>query len=190
MSKNRPVTACLIASVIVLISCVCRAESPSSQPTSAPSAASRPVTNGVPSTAPSTQPTTKPTGLLTRDEAPKPLVTRDASDTTWLMLQMLASILIVFVLGAAAFFVVRKLLPRLSRATGRDLSVQETVYLGPRKSLHLVQVGRRRFLVAASRERISMLAEVSDTDTGADADMNIDSLGDSAAPESPGGREQ
>jgi hypothetical protein len=38
----------------------------------------------------------------------------------------------------------------------------ETIYLEPRKALHLVRVGGQKFLLAASREGLSVLAEVTD----------------------------
>jgi len=77
-----------------------------------------------------------------------------------LLWQMLAYVLVILVLGAAAIIVVRKVLPRLRAATGKRISVLETVYLSPRQTVHLLQVGKQRFLVAGTRERISMLAEL------------------------------
>jgi len=74
--------------------------------------------------------------------------------------RMMAYTLVILVLGAAALFVVKKVLPKLGAAQGRNISVLETVYLGPKKSLHLLRVGTQRFLVAGSRDEISMLGEV------------------------------
>jgi len=42
------------------------------------------------------------------------------------------------------------------------MAVVETIYLEPRKALHLVRVGGQKFLLAASREGLSVLAEVTD----------------------------
>jgi flagellar biogenesis protein FliO len=64
------------------------------------------------------------------------------------------------VLGAAAIFVVKRLLPRLGISQGRQVRVLETVYLGPRKSLYVVQVGDRTLLVSGTRERLGLLADV------------------------------
>jgi len=64
------------------------------------------------------------------------------------------------VLGAAAVFVVKRLLPRLGISQGRRITVLETVYLGPRKSLYIVQVGDRTLLVSGTRERLGLLADV------------------------------
>ena len=75
--------------------------------------------------------------------------------------RMMAYTLVILVLGGVGLFVVRKLLPRLGATQGKKhISVLETVYLGPKKSLHLLRVGAQRFLVAGSRDGVSMLGEV------------------------------
>ena len=73
---------------------------------------------------------------------------------------VLASVVVVLLLGAAGIFVARKVLPRLRASSGRRLAVMESIYLGPRQTVHLLRVGTRRFLLASTRERISMLAEL------------------------------
>jgi len=92
-----------------------------------------------------------------------PLFEQDeSSETTGLLGHSVAAVLIILVLGAAAVFVVKRLLPRLGISQGRRISVLETVYLGPRKSLHMVQVGDRTLLVSGTRERLALLADVTD----------------------------
>ena len=81
----------------------------------------------------------------------------DPADLLW---QMLAYVLLILVLGAVALVVVKKVLPRLRTTTGKSISVVETVYLAPRQTLHLLQVGGRRLLVGCTREGISMLADL------------------------------
>ena len=76
------------------------------------------------------------------------------------MWQMLAAALIVLAVGFLAFFVVRKLLPRISRASGKRISVLETVYLAPRKTVHLLQVGSVKLLVASSPDGVVRLDDV------------------------------
>ena len=75
---------------------------------------------------------------------------------------MLAATMVVLVLGVAAILVVKKVLPRIHRATGRRISVEETVYLAPRKAVHLVRVGSRTLLLASSPEAIVRLDDVSE----------------------------
>jgi len=81
-------------------------------------------------------------------------------DSGSLFAQSLAAVLIILVLGAAAIFVVKRLLPRLGISQGRRINVLETVYLGSRKSLHMVQVGDRTLLVGDTRERLGLLADL------------------------------
>lgn len=90
------------------------------------------------------------------------LATRDGLETTDLLVEMLASVLVILLLGGIALVVTRRVLPRFKKPRAGNMSVLETVHLGPRKSMHLVQVGSRRLLVGSTRDQVSMLAEVSD----------------------------
>ncbi len=127
-----------------------------------------PLAGGEPTSAASLQSDTEAGRRATsqRTDRPGPARSdwRDRTDSDLdpgrLLWQMLAYVLVILVLGAAAIVVVRKVLPRLRAATGKRISVLETVYLSPRQTVHLLQVGKQRFLVAGTRERISMLAEV------------------------------
>ena len=104
-------------------------------------------------------------GLTDKTEGKKPgpgslFHGQKPSDTTGLLGHSLAAVLVILVLGAAAVFVIKRLLPRLGVSHGRRVSVLETVYLGPRKSLYVVQVGDRTLLVSGTRERLGLLADV------------------------------
>ncbi len=81
-------------------------------------------------------------------------------DSGSLVAQSLAAVLVILVLGAAAIFVVKRVLPRIGIAQGRRINVLETVYLGSRRSLHMVQVGDRTLLVGDTRERLGLLADL------------------------------
>ena len=81
-------------------------------------------------------------------------------DSGSLFAQSLAAVLVILVLGGAAIFVVKRLLPRFGVSHGRRINVLETVYLGSRKSLHLVQAGGRTLLVGDTRERLGLLADL------------------------------
>ena len=78
--------------------------------------------------------------------------------------QMMAYMLVFVALGFVAIVVIKKVLPRIGMAvpTGKRISTLETVYLGPRKTVHLLQVGTRKILLSGSREGLSMLADVTD----------------------------
>ena len=75
---------------------------------------------------------------------------------------LLRAILFVVVLGAAAIYASRKLLPRITNLPGKEVRVVETVYLGPRKAVHVLEVGSRRFLVGSTNENITKLADITD----------------------------
>ena len=81
-------------------------------------------------------------------------------DSGSLFAQSLAAVLVILVLGGAAIFIVKRVLPRFGISQGRRINVLETVYLGSRKSLHLVQVADRTLLVGDTRERLGLLADL------------------------------
>ena len=83
-------------------------------------------------------------------------------ESTGLAWGALASVIVILVLGAAAFVVLRKLSPRIGIRRGRELALVETIYVGPKRAVHLLQVGNRRFLLGSQREGVSMLAEVTE----------------------------
>lgn len=85
--------------------------------------------------------------------------------------RMLGMLVVVAVLGGLALWFVRRVMPRIQQSRGRNIAVLETASLGPHKSVHLLRVGQKQFLVASTRERISMLAEVTDADTDAGDDF-------------------
>ena len=101
-----------------------------------------------------------PAGRLGRPDAPGWDSLRTGRSTTGVLSQMLASLLVVCVLAVAAMLALRKLAPKLKLHSGKNLAVVEALHLGPRKSLHLLQVGNRRYLVAGSRDQVSVLVEV------------------------------
>lgn len=74
--------------------------------------------------------------------------------------RMMLAVLIVVVLGAAAIYVSKKLLPRITNLPGKEVRVVETVYLGPRKAVHVLEVGSRRFLIGSTSENVTKLADI------------------------------
>ena len=76
--------------------------------------------------------------------------------------RMIFMVLLVIDLGAAAIYLSKKLLPRFTRMSGKKICVLETVHLGPRKSLHLVTIGKQMLLIGSTNENITKLADVTD----------------------------
>jgi len=83
-------------------------------------------------------------------------------DTWELFRKMMAAVLIVVVLGAAAIYVSRKFLPKITNLPGKKIHIVETVYLGPRKAVHLLKIGNQQLLVGSTNEGITALADVTD----------------------------
>ncbi len=81
-------------------------------------------------------------------------------DATGMVWQMLAAAVVILFLGVVAIVVVKKVLPRLAKSRGRRISVLETAYLGPHKSVHLLQVGASKVLVGSSRDGVVKLGDV------------------------------
>jgi len=79
-----------------------------------------------------------------------------------LFLRMMLSVGVVIALGAAALYLSRKVLPRVAHASGKEIHVLETAYLGPRKALHLVEVGNQRLLIASANDSVMMLSLVNE----------------------------
>ncbi|NQT03593.1 MAG: flagellar biosynthetic protein FliO, partial [Planctomycetes bacterium] len=47
--------------------------------------------------------------------------------------------------------------------SGKEIRIAETVHLGPRKAVHLLEVGGRRFLIGSTNENITRLADLTGT---------------------------
>jgi flagellar biosynthetic protein FliO len=79
-----------------------------------------------------------------------------------LFYKMLLSVLLVIALGIAVIYVSKKLLPRIANLPSKQIRVVETIYIAPRKGIHLIQIGEHRLLIASTNESITMLADLTD----------------------------
>jgi len=155
----------LLAGVLLALAVCMQLGVGAARPTAAP------VTGAALSAEASTQPATGPAGAskLGRPDSGSggdwgkfarnagKLGNSDTGGTLW---QMLGMLVVIGVLGLAGLWFVRRVMPKISTGRGRNISVLETACLGPHKSVHLLRVGGKEFLVASTRERISMLADV------------------------------
>ena len=82
--------------------------------------------------------------------------------STELFFKMMLSVGLVIALGVAALYLSKRVLPRVTNAPGREIRILETAGLGPRKALHLVEVGNQRLLIASTNDTITTLAHVED----------------------------
>jgi flagellar biosynthetic protein FliO len=98
--------------------------------------------------------------------------------------KMMAYVIVILLLGGVAMVLAKRLLPRFQPAGGGRIRVVDNAYLGPRKQLHVVQIGSQRFLLASCRDSVTMISELAstfadaleaskaDTGTGTDADAD------------------
>ena len=99
----------------------------------------------------------------------------DSAGSRELFYKMVLSVLLVVALGVAAIYVSKKLLPKITNLPGKEIRIVETVHLGPRKAVHLLEIGDRRFLVGSTNENITKLADITGTLTDLTAqEMNND----------------
>ena len=81
---------------------------------------------------------------------------------TEIFYKIMLSIVFIIILGAAALFMTKKFLPKIAKLQGKEIRVIETVHLGPRKSVHLLEIGSRRFLIGSTNENIRKLADLTE----------------------------
>ena len=70
------------------------------------------------------------------------------------------AVLFVVVLGVAAIYVSKKLLPKITNLPDKEIRVVETVHLGPRKAVHVLEIGNQRFLIGSTNENVTKLADI------------------------------
>jgi flagellar biosynthetic protein FliO len=77
-----------------------------------------------------------------------------------LFYRTMIAVVFVIVLGAAAIYVSKRLLPKIARLPGKEIRIVETVHLGPRRAVHLLEIGDRRLLIGSTNENITKLADL------------------------------
>jgi len=87
-------------------------------------------------------------------------------ETGELFYKMLLAVFIVIVLGIAAIYFSKKLLPKFTQFPGKEIRVIETVHLGRQRALHLVKIGNRKILIGVTGESITKISDINETGTG------------------------
>lgn len=72
----------------------------------------------------------------------------------------MGAVLLVLVLGITAIYISKKLLPKITNISGKEIRIIETIHLGPRKAVHLIEVCNQRFLIGSTNENIIKLADI------------------------------
>ncbi|MCX5683574.1 MAG: flagellar biosynthetic protein FliO [Planctomycetota bacterium] len=98
-----------------------------------------------------------PVGLPDR---PMPKLGADDQASSRLLWQSLAAVLVILALGGIGTWAVKRLLPRITSARGNRIRLIESFHLAPQQTVHLMQVGNLNLLIGASRERLTLLADM------------------------------
>lgn len=81
---------------------------------------------------------------------------------TEIFYKIMLSVVFILILGTAAVFVIKNYFPNIAKLQGKEIHVVETVHLGPRKSVHLIEIGKRRYLIGSTNENIRKLADLTE----------------------------
>lgn len=86
--------------------------------------------------------------------------------------RMMLSLVIVIALAIGAMVASKKILPKISGISSKRVKVIETVSLGSRRAVHLLQIGNRKILIGSTQNTITRLADIPDeiSDEGIVAD--------------------
>ncbi len=77
--------------------------------------------------------------------------------------QLAKMVAFVAVIGVGVWFYCKKMSGRWNPAKGKNITVTETVNLGPRKHLHIVQLGTKQYLLSSTAADIRLLADVTES---------------------------
>ena len=70
------------------------------------------------------------------------------------------AVLLVLALFVAVVYISKKLLPKITNLPGKEIRIIETIHLGPRKAVHLLEIDNRRFLIGSTNENVTKLADL------------------------------
>ncbi|MHC4881800.1 MAG: flagellar biosynthetic protein FliO [Planctomycetota bacterium] len=77
--------------------------------------------------------------------------------------QLAKMIAFVAIIGAGVWFYCKKFSGRWNPAKGKNIIITETVNLGPRKHLHIVQLGAKQYLLSSTPDSIRLLVDVTES---------------------------
>lgn len=86
--------------------------------------------------------------------------TNNGVGTRKLFFKFMVSVLFLVAIGAGWIYVSKRFLPKITNLSGKEIRITETVHLGPRRAVHLLDIGERRFLIGSTNENITRLADL------------------------------
>ena len=84
----------------------------------------------------------------------------NSAGTRELFFKMMASVVLVVVLGAVAIYASKRLAGKISNLPGKKIKIVETAHLGPKKAVHLIRIGDLYLLIGSTNDNITKLADV------------------------------
>lgn len=81
-------------------------------------------------------------------------------NTRSLFFRFMVSVLFLLGLIIGGIYISKRFLPKITSISDKEIRIIETVHLGPRKSVHLLEIGDRRFLIGSTNENITRLADL------------------------------
>lgn len=79
-----------------------------------------------------------------------------------LIRQLITLLVLVALIGLGVWWFARKYSRGVLGGRGKLVAVAETIPIGPRKTVHILQVGTRKILIGSTAESIQFLADVTD----------------------------
>ena len=89
--------------------------------------------------------------------------------------RMLIAVFVVIALGTAALYASKKVLPKFAKIQGKKIRVTETLHLGSRKMLYLIEIEGRQLLVGSTGDRITTLADFIEPSMSENCSLEADS---------------
>ena len=104
---------------------------------------------------------------LVKDKAKSKNIDELLSKDKGYVLRLFGAILVVGIMGVAAYFLSKKILPSITNET-RKMKIAETLHIGRGKAIHLLEIkGKGQFVIGASPTDVKLIAKLCDeTDFG------------------------
>ncbi len=82
--------------------------------------------------------------------------------TTRLFWQMVISLALLLALAVIGVYVSKRFVPKLGASSSKQMRIIETLHLGSRRAIHLIQAGERTLIIGVTNEQITRLADLND----------------------------
>ena len=93
--------------------------------------------------------------------------TTDTGAPIWAIVKMLCALAVVIVVLYGGLYLLKRMMTNRRFAASQDaaLEVMESAYVGPKKMVSLVRVGKKAVLIGVTDQQISMLTELTPEET-------------------------